>query len=168
MKQLLLFTMLILFSCNPIYNQYQDLNKNALQNKLYSEQLKLVKAFLSKEKEPIILIISWKKDILSGQSNIYYEGLIYNPQNKKIKILKTTKDNQNYIVVTSDSANQNFKELTYILDNYVNGNEEYLLSLHDSFSNSEMSNPFYIYDFIKNRKIKLKSFFFDKTGKIIQ
>ncbi|MGS0747495.1 hypothetical protein [Halpernia sp. GG3] len=168
MKQYLLFTMIILFSCNANYKQYQHLNKNALHNKLYSEQLKLVKALLSKEKEPVILIISWKQDILSDESNIYYESLIYNPQNKKIKILKTTKNNQNYIVVTTDLATQNFKELTYILDNYLNGYEEHLLSLHDSFSNSEMNSPFYIYDFVKNKKIKLKSFFFDKNGIIIQ
>lgn len=157
----------MLYSCNTFYKQYQDLNSKVQKSELYLEQLRLIQPILSKEKKPFILIINWDKNILT-KDILTYRALIYFPQNGEKKLLKTTKAKPDEIITSSEINNENFKELAYILDNYLNGKEEYLLTLHDSFSSSEMNAPYYIYDFIKNKKLKIKSFFFDKEGKIMQ
>lgn len=166
-KIFFLFILLLLFSCNPFYKQYQNLNVDSQKNKFYSEQLPLIKPILLKEKEPFILVISWDKNILTKNGKLHYDAIIYNPQNGEKKMFHTT-ENSEIITQSEGNSDINFRELTYILENYMNGKEEYLLSLHDSFSNSEMNRPYYIYDFVKKKKLKIKAFFFDKEGKIIQ
>ncbi|SEF55689.1 hypothetical protein SAMN05421847_0309 [Halpernia humi] len=167
MKQFfLLLIMLLLFSCNPFYYQYQRLNENLPKSKFYLEQQSLLKPLLKKENEPFILIISWDKSILS-QENMTYKALVYYPKNGSKKLLETRKKTPKNII-SSDLTDKNFYDFKFILDNYLEGKEEYLLSLHDSFSSSEVNSPYYIYDFVINKKIKLKSFTFDKDGKIIQ
>ncbi|MDQ0780371.1 hypothetical protein [Chryseobacterium sp. W4I1] len=166
-KIFFIFILLLLFSCNPFYKQYQNLNVDLQKNKSYSEQLLLIKPLLLKEKEPFILAISWDKNILTKDGKLHYDAVIYNAQSGEKKMFSTT-ENSEMIVQSKDNSDIKFRELIYILENYINGKEEYLLSLHDSFSSSEMNKPYYIYDFVKKKKLKVKTFFFDKEGKIIQ
>ncbi|TZF99108.1 hypothetical protein FW781_04050 (plasmid) [Chryseobacterium panacisoli] len=143
------------------------MNKNAKGN-LYNEQLRNIKSILSKENRRAILIISWEKNILGEDGGLYYKALIYDPLSGEKKLFRTTERNPETIIIPEDNSDVNFKELIYILDNYINGNEEYLLSLKDSFNSAEIGYPYYIYDFAKDKKIKIKSFVFDKNGKLIQ
>lgn len=166
-KIFFLFILLLLFSCNPFYKQYQNLNMDLQKNKSYSEQLLLIKPLLLKEKEPFILVISWEKNILTKDAKLYYGAIIYNPRSKEKKMFYTT-EKSDMVMQPKDNSDINFRELIYVLENYMNGKEEYLLSLNNSFSNSDMNNPYYIYDFVKKKKLKIKTFFFDKKGKIIQ
>lgn len=167
-KYIYLLSLILCFSCNPFYKEYQELNKESLKNNLYYEQLRVTKAILSKEKNPIILIISWKKNILVKDGALYYSALIYNPLNKAKRAIMTTEKKSNEIITSDDLSNINFRELNYILDNYLQEKKDYLLSLEDSFSGAESSYPYYIYDFVKNKKLKIKSFAFDIKGNIIQ
>ncbi len=160
--------MIILFSCNPLYKKYKRLNDNVPKGKFYTKQLEIIKPILSKEKEDVILIISWEKNILVKNGNVYYNALIYYPSTGEKKLFRTTEKNPRTIVESNNTSDVHFRELVYILDNYLDGKEEYLLSLNDSFSSSELSTPYYVYDFNKNKKIKINSFFFEKSGKIIQ
>lgn len=167
MKKYLYLLLLFCVSCNPLlYKQYKNLNDS--KGRLYQKQLKLIKPILSTEKSPVILIISWEKNILAQNSNLYYTALIYNPSNGEKKLLRTTEKNPETIITTKDTSDVYFRELLFILDNYIKGNEEYLLSLQNSFSGAEMGSPYYIYDFTKNKKLQLKAFAFNKEGKIIQ
>lgn len=167
-KIFFLFNLLLLCNCKSFYKQYQNLNGSNQKNKLYADQLHLIKPLLSKEKNPFILVISWDKNALAKNGNLHYNALIYNPQNREKKMFIASEENPKIIMQINNVSDKNFKEQNYILDNYLNGKEEYLLSLHDSFSSSEMSSPYYIYDFVKGKKLKIKSIFFDKEGKIIQ
>ncbi|OJX31256.1 MAG: hypothetical protein BGO86_05045 [Chryseobacterium sp. 36-9] len=167
-KIYLLLVMIILFSCNPLYKKYKRLNDNVPKGKFYTKQLEIIKPILSKEKEDVILIISWEKNILVKNGNVYYNALIYYPSTGEKKLFRTTEKNPRTIVESNNTSDVHFRELVYILDNYLDGKEEYLLSLNDSFSSSELSTPYYVYDFNKNKKIKINSFFFEKSGKIIQ
>ena len=166
-KYIYLLLLSFCFSCNSLYKKYQNLNEEAFKSGLYNKQLKIIKPILAEEKNPIILIINWKKNILKQDAVLYYSTLLYNPSNGKIKLFRTTEEKPELVITTENLSDNHFKELVYILDNYLNGKEEYLLSLQDSFSGSE-STPYYIYDFVKNKKLKINSFFFDKDGKIIQ
>lgn len=167
-KVFFLFNLVILWSCNPIYEQYKNLNAGTQGNELYIKQLHLVKPLLSNEKVPFILVISWDKNTLVKNGNFRYNALVYNPLNGERKMFLASEENPKMIMQSNNVSDKNFRELNYILDNYIEGNEEYLLSLHDSFSSSEMIAPYYIFDFIKGKKLKIKSIFFDKNGNIIQ
>lgn len=169
MKIYIYLLLLILCSCNPIYKQYQSLNNNTTKNSLYNEQISAIKSILSKEKQPLILIISWKKNILIKNGSLYYTALLYNPINGNKKFIKTTEQNpKKEILLDETTSGKIFQQHLYILKNYLEGKEEYLLSLQDSFSSAEMNSPYYIYDFVKNRKLKINSFAFNENGKIIQ
>lgn len=164
MKKYIYFLLLsFCISCNSSYKQYQNLNNETFKGELYNKQLKKIRPILIKEKEPVILIINWKKNILKQGGALYYSALLYNPSNRKIKLFRTTEEKPEVVIATEDVSDMHFKEFAYILDNYLNGNEKYLLSLQDSFSGSE-SSPYYIYDFIKNRKLKINSFFLIKMA----
>lgn len=154
---------LFCFSCNPLYKQYKSLNDS--KGRLYTKQLKIMKPILAKESSPVILIICWEKSLLVKNGNLHYKALIYNPSNNERKLLRTTEKNPETMVLSNDISDPKFKELSFILDNYIKSNEEYLLSLKDSF---ETSYPYYIYDFPKNKKLKVNAFIFDHEGKIIQ
>ncbi|MDY3344208.1 hypothetical protein PG326_02920 [Riemerella anatipestifer] len=166
-KCIYLLLLSLCFNCNPLYEEYKNLNKEISKSKLYKEQLKILRPILSKQKKPVILIINWKKNILKKDGSLYYSALLYDSSNKKIGLFRTTEKKPEVVIATEDLSDNHFKELLHILDNYLNGNEAYLLSLQDSFSCSE-STPYYIYDFIKNKKLEINSFFFNKDGKIIQ
>ncbi|PZU78445.1 MAG: hypothetical protein DI529_17915 [Chryseobacterium sp.] len=143
------------------------MNENLPKSKFYLEQQTLIKPILKKEKEPFILIISWNKSMLS-QENMTYTALLYNPSSGGKKLFRTTEEKPKEVIVSENLSDAHFTELVYILDNYLADKEKYLLSLQDSFSSSEIGSPYYIYDFMKNKKLKINSFFFDKDGKIIQ
>lgn len=160
------FIIIILCSCNPYFKQYQILNKNLPKSKFYSKQNDLIKPLLAKEKNPCVLIVVWNKSILSND-NMTFKALVYNYNQKKWQAFKTKKENPKKILF-SNIEDKNFEELKYVLKNYLDGNVDYLLTLQDSFSSSEMNSPYFIYDFLKNKKIKLKSFVFDNEGKLIQ
>ena len=107
--------------------------------------------------------------MLVKDTPLYYSALLYTSLDGKIKLLSNYKKNkEKEILITKDSSNEYFREFSYILNNYLQGRDEHLLSLQDSFSSSEMNSPYYIYDFVKHKKIKINSFIFDKEGKIIQ
>ncbi|WEK70279.1 MAG: hypothetical protein P0Y62_01750 [Candidatus Chryseobacterium colombiense] len=158
----------LFFSCTPLYKQYELLNNNTIKNSLYSDQSKIIKSILSKEKKQVILVISWKKNILVKNGPLYYTALLYNAVNGEKKIIKTTEQNPDKEILLKITSDKEFKEYLYILENYLEGKDEYLLSLEDSFSSSEANSPYYLYDFVKNKKLKIKSFAFNKNGKIIQ
>ncbi|OPB87735.1 hypothetical protein [Elizabethkingia occulta] len=161
--------LLLFFGCNSSYQQYKSLNKDIIKNNLYNQQLKIIKSILITENNYSILIIRWKKNMLIKDSHLYYSALLYSSLDGKIKLLSTDEKKQKKeILITKDSSNEYFREFSYILNNYLKGKDEYLLSLQDSFSSSEMNSPYYIYDFVKHKKIKINSFIFDKEGKIIQ
>lgn len=165
-KFLLLFILMILFSCNTFHKQYRELNANAPKSKSYLEQLKLIKPIISKEKKPFILIILWKKSILTLNEPLHYTALLYDPLTKEKKICKTTKDNPKETLIIKDFSEKDFREFSFILENYLEGNENYLLSLEDSFTGA--TEPFYIYDFIKHTKLKINRIGFTREGRLIQ
>lgn len=168
MKKYIYLTLLLLcFSCNSLYKQYKGLNESRSKSKLYNEELTSIKPILSQEKGPVILIISWDKNILASGANLYYIGLLYNPATGEKKMFRTTEKDPKTIIKSNNSSDVYFREHLYILENYLNGKEEYLLSLPASTS-SELGAPYYIYDFIKNKKLKIKSLFLDDNGNVIQ
>ncbi|AQX07988.1 hypothetical protein [Elizabethkingia ursingii] len=161
--------LLLFFGCNSSYQQYKSLNNDIIKNNLYNQQLKIIKSILVKENKYSILIIRWKKNMLVKDAPLYYSALLYSSLDGKTKLLSNDEKNkEKEILITKDSSNEYFREFSYILNNYLQGKDEHLLSLRDSFSSSEMNSPYYIYDFVKHKKIKINSFIFNKEGKIIQ
>jgi hypothetical protein len=159
--------LLLCFSCNPLYRQYKDLNESRSKSKLYNEELTSIKPILSQEKGPVILIIFWDKNILTEGANLYYRALLYNPATGEKKMLRTTEENPQTIISSNNLSDVYFEKPLYILDNYLKGKEEYLLSFSRPTS-AEAGAPYYIYDFSKNKKLRINSFFFDKNGNVIQ
>jgi hypothetical protein len=153
-------------SCNPLLTQYKDLNKDTFKKK-YRREVKLIKPLLSKENNSTILIISWESNMLAKNAELYYYALLYDSSTGKRKYIRTTeKEPQKMIFSDGIIDKDNYRSFDYILDNYLNGNEEYLLSLKDAFSNAEVNYPYYIYDFTKHKKLRLRSFIIDKNGKV--
>jgi len=159
----LLLISVTLCSCNSITKQYKDLT---LYNN-FQRQKKLIKPLLSTEKKPLILVISWRKHLLENQ-NLHYIALLYNPLTDEKKYLYTSSERPSKIQHLRKSDDIDYNSLTYILDNYQKGNEKYLLSIHDSLDSSEANYLYFIYDFQKNKRIKIASILLDDEGKVIQ
>jgi hypothetical protein len=133
-----------------LYKKYQSLNNDMVKNSLFNEQLLAIKSILSKEKQHLILIISWKKNILVKNGSLYYTALLYNPINGNKTFIKTTEQNpKKEILLDVTTSGIRFQQHLYILENYLEGKEDYLLSVQNSFSSAEMNSPYYIYDFVK-------------------
>lgn len=159
---LLLFSITLL-SCNSLAKQYKNLT---LYNN-FQKQKRLIKPLLKTEKKPLILVISWRKHLLKKE-NLHYIALLYNPITHEKKIVGTSSETPSKILPTRKLYDTDYNSLIYILDNYQKGNEEYLLSLHDSFDSSEANYLYFIYDFQKNKRVKIASILLDDKGKVIQ
>ncbi|WEK70278.1 MAG: hypothetical protein P0Y62_01745 [Candidatus Chryseobacterium colombiense] len=162
----LMFLSFCFWGCNPLYNQYKKLNQGIdKKSRYFAKKKKIIKYILSEENNNnLLLLISWDKSLISNE-NITFRALIYNYLTDEKKMIYNKKENVQDIVV---SKNITDKEFLYILNQYNNGKEDYLLSLHDSFSSSEANFPIYLYDFAKNKKIKIASIAINKEGKIVQ
>lgn len=166
---LLVFLSFCFLGCNPLYNQYKSLNQNIdKKSRYFSEKKRVIKYILSKENSNnFLLIISWDKSLVSNE-NITFKALVYNYSTGKQKIIYNKKENSQNIIISESITENNMKEFLYILNKYNNNEEDYLLSIHDSFSSSEANFPIYLYDFAKNKKMKIASIALNKNGKIIQ
>lgn len=171
MKNQIIILVLSLFSflsCNPFYNQYKSLNENIDNGKYSQEKKRVIKYILSKENDKnFLLIISWNKSMLA-QEKLTFKALVYNYTTKEKEIYYNSKEDTKNIISSKIIPENKFKSFLYILDKYNNNEEKYLLSLHDSFSSSEVNFPNYLYDFSRNHKLKIRSIFIDENGKLIQ
>lgn len=113
-KYIYLVLLLLFISCNPLYKQYKYLNESRSKSKFYKEELTLIKPILSQEKGPVILIISWDKNILTSGANLYYIGLLYNPETGGKKMFRTTEKDPKTIIRSDDSSDVYFREHLYI------------------------------------------------------
>ncbi|CAM3178508.1 hypothetical protein DRF59_12910 [Chryseobacterium flavum] len=170
MKKYLSFLILLFFvSCNPLLKQYKVLETDNYRKEISHKKFTALKSILNKSERKPILIVSWDKSMLATE-NLKGIALLYNPGTKEKKIFKinisdvTTLEEINSVQLNT----REYKEFLYILDEYLKGNEEYLLQLRDSFSSSEVSMPFYLYDFLKNKKLKISSFVLNENRKAIQ
>jgi len=157
---------LIFQSCNPLYKQYINMNSaNVKKNNRYKN--KIVKKILNEQDDQnSLLIISWENNIFDIKKMVFH-AILYNNESKKISYIYNTREDQFKINVLIQPS-EIFDDELYILKNYLSSNESYLLSLNDSFSNSDIGSYFYIYDFQKNKKIKINAIVLDKNGKVIQ
>ncbi|HBR12063.1 MAG TPA: hypothetical protein DD740_07625 [Chryseobacterium sp.] len=93
--------------------------------------------------------------------------MTYNKITKEKVYIKTEEKNRNKYTVSKTSS-LFFREFDFILQNYIDGDISYLLSLEDSFSSSEVGSYFYIFDFEKHKVFKINAISFDSAGKLIQ
>ncbi|MGG7468179.1 hypothetical protein ACVVIH_12265 [Chryseobacterium arthrosphaerae] len=154
-------------SCHPLVRKYEMLTSDNIKGNLYYEKLKILKPILREESSNTVIVVSWNKSMLSNEKP-KLTALIYNYQTKEKKIFETSEKGELETISSNNLSDRSYKEYLHILENYLKGNVEYLLSLKDSFSSSEVNSPYYVYDFLKNKKIKINSFIFDKNGNIIQ
>ena len=96
-----------------------------------------------------------------------FRSLTYNKLNKEKVYIETEKKNRKKYI-HSKNALPYFKEFDFILENYLNGNTEYLKSLQDSFSDAEVGSYYYLFDFKTKKVLKINAFYFDSNGKLIQ
>lgn len=166
---ILIISAFCFWNCNPIYKQYKILNQNIDKKSKYSsEKKRVIKYIVSKANNSnFLLIISWNKSMIT-EENITFKALVYDYTTKEKKIFYNTKENNQDILVSTDIPMNNFTEFLFILENYKNHKEKYLLSLHDSMSSSEANFPINLYDFSNNIKLKIASIYIDKNGKLIQ
>ena len=96
-----------------------------------------------------------------------FQSLTFNTlTNEKVYIDTEEKNRKKYIA--SKTAPKYFKEFDFILENYLNGNIEYLKSLENSFSGAEIGSYFYAFDFRTHKVLKVNAIAFDSNGKLIQ
>ena len=96
-----------------------------------------------------------------------FKSLTFNTSSSEKVYIETEEKNRKKYTA-SKSAPKYFKEFDFILENYLNNNIEYLKSLEDSFSSSEVGSYFYIFDFRTHKVLKVNAIAFDSSGKLIQ
>ena len=148
---------LVLVSCNSNYKNYYNFYK--LKPKNFETK------FLNSNKN-LIYIYSFDNNILNREIN-GFKSLTYNKITKEKVYIKTEEKNRNKYTVSKTSS-LFFREFDFILQNYIDGDISYLLSLEDSFSSSEVGSYFYIFDFEKHKVFKINAISFDSAGKLIQ
>ncbi|AZA80847.1 hypothetical protein C1637_11445 [Chryseobacterium lactis] len=167
------FLMMILsafcfLNCNPLYRQYKDLTLVNQQKKFSHITKSQVKKILSKyNKKQSLFIISWENNIFN-KKKLVFNAIMYDNESKNIEYIYNNSEKQDEIIFSNQNPSNKFNSELFILDNYIRGKEDYLLSLHDSFSSSEIGSYFYLYDFTKNKRLKISAIAFDENDKLIQ
>ncbi|KFC20894.1 hypothetical protein [Epilithonimonas lactis] len=146
-------------SCSNKYKNYYNLHR--LKPKDFE-----TKTSISNKNKDLIYIYSFNNNILNKEIN-GFESLTFNKiMGEKIYIKTEERNRKKYTF--SNNSSMYFREFDFILQNYLDGNLEYLLSLEDSFSSSEVGSYFYIFDFEKHKVYKINAIAFDNKGKLIQ
>ncbi|ANF49258.1 hypothetical protein A0O34_01205 [Chryseobacterium glaciei] len=171
MKKQFLILIILAFcflNCNPLYKQYKDLALINRQKKFSYATKGIIRKILAKhDNKNSLFIISWKNNVFDKEK-LVFDAIIYDYNLKTIEYIYNTQSTQNKIISSTHKPSAYFDDELFILNNYIAEKEEYLLSLHDSFSSSDAGSYFYIYDFSKNKKLKISAIAFDKNGKLIQ
>ena len=156
-NRLFLILTLFLVSCQTEYKYYYNLHK--LNPKTFENKL-------SKKPKNLIHIYSFDNNIMNRKIN-GFQSLTFNTlTNEKVYIDTEEKNRKKYIA--SKTAPKYFKEFDFILENYLNGNIEYLKSLENSFSGAEIGSYFYVFDFRTYKVLKVNAIAFNSNGKLIQ
>lgn len=168
----IIFGLLVFFlfqSCNPFYKQYKDLTSiSSKKNHRFKKKDFVFKKILnSQDDKDKLLIISWENNVFDIKKLLFH-AILYDYKTKKITYLYNIRENQNKIISVTEISTDKFYSEMFILENYLNGKENYLLSLHDSFSNSELQKSFDVYDFKENKIIRINSIYFKENGELIQ
>lgn len=154
-----LILILSLISCSNNYKSYYNLHR---LRPLDFE----AKTPISNKNRDLIYIYSFNNNILNKEIN-GFESLTFNKiTGEKIYIKTEEKNKKKYTF--SNKSSIYFREFDFILQNYLSGNLEYLLSLEDSFSSAEVGSYFYVFDFEKHKVYKINAIAFDNKGKLIQ
>ena len=157
MNRLFFILLLVLVSCQTEYKSFYNLHK--LNPKTFETESK-------NQDKNLIHIYSFDNNIMNKKIN-GFRSLTYNTlTNEKVYIDTEEKNRKKYIA--SKTAPKYFKEFDFIIENYLNGNIEYLISLQDSFSSAEVGSYFYIFDFRTHKVLKVNAIAFDSSGKLIQ
>ena len=146
-------------SCSNKYKNYYNLHR--LRPKDFE-----TKTSISNKNRDLIYIYSFNNNILNKEIN-GFESLTFNKITREKIYIKTEERNRKKYTFSNNSS-MYFREFDFILQNYLDGNLEYLLSLEDSFSSSEVGSYFYIFDFEKHKVYKINAIAFDNKGKLIQ
>ncbi len=120
----------------------------------------------SNKYQNVIYIRSFYNNVLNKKVN-GFESLTYNYLTKEKIYIQTEKNNRKKFK-TSNTELPDFEEFDFILENYLNGNIDYLQSLQDSFSSSEIGSYFYIFDFRNKKIFKVNAIVFDSNNNLIQ
>ena len=149
--------LIFLSSCqtqDKLYYNFYKLNTNSFEKNASSKY------------QNIIYIRSFYNNVVKKKVN-GFKSLTYNYSTKEKTYIKTEKYNRKKFE-TSNIELTNFKEFDFILENYLNGNIEYLQSLQDSFISAEMGSYFYIFDFGNKKVFKINAIIFDSNNNLIQ
>ena len=157
MNRIFLILILVLVSCNTEYISFYNLHK--LNPRTFETK------YLKSNKN-LIHIYSFDNNIMDRKINGFKSLTFNTSSSEKVYIETEEKNRKKY--TASKSAPKYFKEFDFILENYLNNNIEYLKSLEDSFSSSEVGSYFYIFDFRTNKVLKINAIAFDSNGKLIQ
>mgnify|MGYP003587219135 CR=1 FL=1 len=120
----------------------------------------------SNKYQNVIYIRSFYNNVVDKKVN-GFKSLTYNYSTKEKIYIQTEKNNRRKFK-TSNTELPNFKEFDFILENYLNGNIDYLQSLQDSFTSAEIGSYFYIFDFRNKKIFKVNAIIFDSNNNLVQ
>ena len=156
----LIFLILVFSNCTSI-NTKKFYNFYKLKPKTF-----ILESIKYKNDKDIIYIYSFYSNVINRKIEGFH-SLTYDTSKRERTYIKTEKKNKRKYDVFKKSS-EYFTDFDFILQNYLDGKIDYLLSLQDSFSGAEIGSYYYIFDFKKDKVYKINAIGFDRYGKLIQ